>query len=201
MATGTAKKMPQSARLRTPEGRSCYAFVFSPATNDDDKQEYRIQILFPEAKEAEGIKILKDAAREVGIEAFGADFADQVRAGKIHWPFRKGDTDSATKDNPLYKGMTFLNAKSTDKPTVVDENVEEIDNREDFRSGDWCKLSIRFFAFDRKGNKGVAVSLGNIQRTRRDTRLDNRADAKTEFEKIPGGTGAGNSAASDFDDL
>lgn len=201
MADAKQTKMAQSDRMLTPEGRACYAFVWNPQKNERDIDEFRIQILIPKAKEADEIKRLKNAAREVGLKQFGSDFADKVKAGQLHWPFRDGDTDSATKDDPLYKGMTFFNAKSTDKPTIVDESVEELITKEDFRSGDWCKLSVRFFAFNKKGNQGIAVSLGNVQRTRRDTRLDNRVDAKTEFEKVPGASGAGNTAASDFDDL
>lgn len=176
-------KMPQSDRIRTPEGRASYAFVFKPKANDAGDEQFKMTLLIPKSSEI-GIRTLKDTAKAVGIAAFGPGYAELVKAGRARWPFRDGDLEQP--DNPDYAGHVFLGMRNTNKPQIVDRNPEvELLSPEEFGSGDYCIATGRFFAYDQKGNKGVAFSLGNIQRTRRGVRLDNKVDARTEFDALP----------------
>lgn len=199
-----AQKMASSERVETPEGRASYAFVFSPRKNDAGEDQYSLTLLIPKTSE-QAVKVLKDVAREVGERQFGPTFADQVRAGRLRWPFRDGDKEKP--DDPTYSGHWFLNMRNSNKPQLVDRHVQEILSPDQFGSGDYCKVTGRFFAYDSKGNKGVSFSLGNVQKVRTGERLDNRVDARKEFSAYEGpdpgagNVGTGASSAAGYDDL
>lgn len=192
-------KMPQSDRLQSPEGRATYAFVFKPRAERDAKKEPRYSLCLLIPKDSPGLAEFKRAAQQCGIEAFGANYVEMVRAGRMKWPFRDGDVEPDV--GPEYKGHTFLNMRNTIKPTILDRSLQEILDPAHFGSGDYCRVTGRFFAFDKEGNKGVAFSLGNIQKIRSGERLDNQVDARKEFDALdpePAST-SGSAAASDFD--
>jgi hypothetical protein len=189
--------MPSSDRLETPEGRASYAFVFTPRPDDRGKEQYSMSLLIPKTSE-QAIKVLKDAAKEVAAQAFGPGFADLVRAGRLRWPFRDGDLEKS--DRPEYRGCTFLNMRNTNKPQVVDRHLQEILSPDGFGSGDYCRVTGRFFAYDSNGNKGVSFSLGNIQKIRTGERLDNRVDARKEFSAYDGPDDGDAAGATGYDD-
>lgn len=186
-------KMAQSERMQL-EGRASYAFLFAPRKNDAGEDQYSMTLLIP--KTDERVAQWKAAAKAVGVAQFGANFVELVKAGRIRFPFRDGDVEKP--DDPNYKGHFFLSMRNTNKPTVVDHNVEVLTNTDGFGSGDYCLVSGRFFAYDSKGNKGVSFSLGNVQRTRKGERLDNTVDARTEFAPRPD-AGGGVAAGGGFD--
>lgn len=78
--------------------------------------------------------------------------------------------------------MYFLNANSTQKPGIVDKDLNEILDPDEVYSGCWGRASINFYAFNTNGNKGVGVGLNNIQKLKDDTRLGAaRASAESDF--------------------
>jgi hypothetical protein len=78
--------------------------------------------------------------------------------------------------------MYFLNATSTQKPGIVDKDLNEILDPDEVYSGCWGRASINFYAFNTNGNKGVGVGLNNIQKLKDDTRLGAaRASAEDDF--------------------
>ena len=78
--------------------------------------------------------------------------------------------------------MFFLNANSTQKPGIVDKDLNEILDPDEVYSGSWGRASINFYPFNTNGNKGVGVGLNNIQKLKDDERLGAaRASAETDF--------------------
>ena len=53
-------------------------------------------------------------------------------------------------------------------------------------SGDYCNVSVNFYAFNVNGNRGVAAGLGNIQLIKHGERLAGKASAASDFEEIEG---------------
>jgi hypothetical protein len=195
-------KMANSPRIKSPEGRASYAFVFTPRPDKDPTKapRYSMSLLIP--KDSPALPDFKAAAKAVGVAEFGASFVDMVKAGRLKWPFRDGDLEP--DKGPEYKGHVFLNMRNDRKPTVLDRKCQEIIDPAEFGSGDYCFVTGQFFAYDKNGNKGVSFSLGNIQKVRNGERLDNTVDARTEFDALPGGDDPDTSSASsggDFDDL
>ena len=94
---------------------------------------------------------------------------------------RDGDAERAD-EAPEYEGMYFLNCNSTQKPGIVDKDLNEILDPDEVYSGCWGRASINFFPFNTNGNKGVGVGLNNIQKLKDDDRLGAaRASAESDF--------------------
>lgn len=80
----------------------------------------------------------------------------------LKMPVRDGDVDRP--DDANYAGCYFMNASSTTRPGVVDENKQEILNKDDFYSGCYGRANINFYAFDKNGSKGIACGLNHVQK-------------------------------------
>ena len=45
-------------------------------------------------------------------------------------------------------------------------------------------MSVTFYGYDVSGNKGIAVGLNNIMKSKDDERLGGRASAESDFEDV-----------------
>ena len=70
--------------------------------------------------------------------------------------------------------------------TPVDRKVQPILDAMECGSGDYCNVSVNFYAFNANGNRGVAAGLGNIQLIKHGERLAGKASAASDFEEIEG---------------
>jgi hypothetical protein len=172
----------RSERLRTPEGRAAYVNVFfpRPSKRPGGKPRYEMVLIIPKSVE---INYLKAEAIKVGQAKFGAKFVDDVKAKKLHWPFRDGDIDRS--DKPEFKGCWFINLKANSQPGVVGRRREQLSTPEEFGSGDYCIAMVNFYAFANE-SKGIAAGVIGIQRTKKGEPLDNRVDAASLFDEIEG---------------
>ena len=80
----------------------------------------------------------------------------------------------------------YVNANSKDAPQIVDRKVQPILDAMECGSGDYCNVSVNFYAFNANGNRGVAAGLGNIQPIKHGERLAGKASAASDFEEIEG---------------
>jgi hypothetical protein len=126
---------------------------------------------------------LKKAALAAATEKFGAKAEGLIRDGKLKMPFRN---DGEEKGYP--EGSVFMNVKNKAKPGIVgiypgaDGKPLPIDDPAQIYAGCKVRASLRAYAYDVSGNKGVAFSLGNLQKMADGDRLDGRVRATDEFE-------------------
>ena len=78
----------------------------------------------------------------------------------------------------------FVNATSKDAPQIVDRKVQPILDPMECGSGDYCNVSVNFYAFNANGNRGVAAGLGNVQLVRNGERLAGKASAASDFAEM-----------------
>ena len=79
--------------------------------------------------------------------------------------------------------MMFLNANSTQKPGIVDKDLNEILDPDEVYSGCWGRASINFYPFSVNGNKGIGVGLNNVQKLKDGEHLGAaRASAESDFD-------------------
>lgn len=161
-----------ATKIITPEFRASYVKVFQAEEDLSGRMKYSIQMLFP--KKGTDFAKIKEAIGEAVKTKFGAKSPKGLRM-----PLRDGDTEK--EDNPDYAGMYFMNASSNQRPGVVDENLQDVVDPNDFYSGCWCIAQVAFYGYDAAGNKGVGVGLHNLKNTRNDDRLDGRQDAADAF--------------------
>jgi len=163
----------------TPEFRVSYPFIFRPGAPIDPGQEpkYSVAMLF--APKAD-LSVLKAAVKAATVEKWGAD---QARWPKnLRSPFR----DQGEKDDKqgYVRGAIFVVATSKQRPGLVDSNVQDIVEERQFYAGCYARATVRPFAYDQAGNRGVAFGLQNIQKLREGEPLGGRSSPQADFEPV-----------------
>lgn len=171
-------KPTNPCRVKTGEVRFSYAHVFkaSSMNADGSNPKFSVSILIPKEDKATLDKIEK--AVQAAIVA-GKDKVGDKLPKNFKYPLRDGDEER--EDDPVYAGMMFLNASSTQKPTIFDESLEQITDDEDFYSGCYGRAILNFYAFNNSGNKGVAAGLQGLQKLKDGERLSGGGVTADDF--------------------
>lgn len=174
-----------TTKVVTGKVRFSYAHVFTPkAMEEGGEAKYNISILIDKKDTATiaRVEAAINAAMELGKNKL-ADKNGKVNKATLKLPLRDGDVDRP--DDESYAGTMFFNASSTRKPGIVDVDKLEIITPEEFYSGCYGRASINFYAFNAKGNKGVAAGLQNLQKLEDGERLDGSSTAEEDFADDP----------------
>lgn len=160
--------------------RISFANIWEARSINGSEEKYSVSCIIPKADKKTLAKIEKavDAAKQTGKE--------KKWSGKIppnlKLPLRDGDIDRP--DDEAYANAMFINASSKDAPQIVDRKVDPILDPMECGSGDYCNVSVNFYAFNANGNRGVAAGLGNIQLIKHGERLAGKASASTDFTEV-----------------
>lgn len=171
-----------ATKVITGKVRGSYVNLMKPRTNEKNgKNEYSIQVLVPKSDE-QTIASLKAAAKE----AIAANWPTPPKG--LRNPLRDGDTETKQDGSPLdpeYTGHYFFNAKclaDKHKPTVIDTNGNELFEVDSVKSGDYFRVSVNAYAYDKAGNRGVSFGLNNVQLVAKGEQLGStRQSAQDEF--------------------
>lgn len=159
--------MAASTKVVTGKVRMSFVQVFQAKSYQGGAAKYSVTILVPKSDTAtvKKIKAAIQAAKEDGISSKWGG-----KEPKNLWnPLRDGDEEKAD-ERPEYEGMYFINCKSDRKPVVVDKDLNEILDPDEFYSGCWGRASINFYPYDNT-TKGVAAGLNRLQKLKDDTRF------------------------------
>lgn len=165
-----------SGNIITPQFRVSYSYVFKPnkPMQDGGEAKYSIVMLFEADSD---LTLMKKAAQEAVKEKWGDKPPKNLRS-----PFR----DQGEKDGAGYvEGCIFVSATSKQKPGLIDSKNADILDETEFYSGCWARATVRAYAYDANGNRGVAFGLQNVQKLRDDDPLGGtRAKAADEFAPV-----------------
>lgn len=169
--------------VMTPEFRVSFPAVFKPKRQKGDatsEPKYGLTMLFPKGAD---LSKLKAAAQEAVREKWGDKPPKNLRS-----PFR----DQGEKEYEGYEeGAVFVSASSKQKPGLVDRQRQDIIDETEFYPGCYARATIRAFAYDNNGNKGVAFGLNNVQKLRDGDPLGGRTRAQDDFaDDLPPDEGA-----------
>jgi hypothetical protein len=165
----------KSKKVTTPIFRVSFPNVFQPKLNElSGKTEYSLVMLFDKKSD---LKPMKDLAAATAKEKWG----DKIPAG-IRNPFRDGDIEKAGREG--YINTDFVNTKSNQKPGVVDGDLQPIINAEEFYPGCYARATVTAYAYDNKGNRGVAFGLGNVQKVKDGEAFSGRSRAEDDFAPV-----------------
>lgn len=169
-----------STKVITGKVRFSYVSIFkSRAFQSGQDAKYSVCLLIPK-KDKAALKKIRAAIDEAIQEGIASKWGGKKPAN-LKLPLRDGD-DERADEAPEYADMFFLNANSTQKPGIVDRDLNEILDPDEVYSGCWGRASINFYPFNTNGNKGVGVGLNNIQKLKDDERLGAaRASAESDF--------------------
>ncbi len=167
----------------TPEAMLSYPHLFEPeAMNEGEEPAYSACLVFE--KDAD-LKALRKAIAAAATEKWGNKAESMFRSGALRSPLRK---DGEAKGYP--EGSIFLNARTKRKPGIVgpykgaDGKPMPITDPDEVYAGCYVRASLRAFAYDNKGNKGVSFALNNLQKLRDGKRIDGRRRAEDEFDAV-----------------
>lgn len=168
-------------QIVTPRGETAYVHVFKPqpAMEEGRPDQYSVTFLWDEDNPK--LKKLQAAIVEVAKKKFGDKAEAMLNKGQLRSPLRPGSDKEEAKDAELYEGKVFLKAASTDKPQVVDEDLEKVMDEMDVYSGCIGRGDIWLFPYDKKGNRGVGAILNSFQKLGEGERRSGRRPATDAF--------------------
>ena len=160
--------------------RISFANIWEAKSINGGEEKYSVSCIIPKSDKATLMKIHKaiEAAKEAGLtKRWGGKIPPNLKL-----PLRDGDIDRP--DDEAYADAMFVNATSKDAPQIVDRKVQPILDPMECGSGDYCNVSVNFYAFNANGNRGVAAGLGNVQLVKSGERLAGKASASADFTEM-----------------
>ena len=160
--------------------RISFANIWEAKSINGGEEKYSVSCIIPKSDKATLMKIHKavEAAKEAGkAKRWGGKIPANLKL-----PLRDGDIDRP--DDEAYADAMFINATSKEAPQIVDRKVQPVLDPMDCGSGDYCNVSVNFYAFNANGNRGVAAGLGNVQLVRSGERLAGKASASSDFTEM-----------------
>lgn len=175
--------------LVTPKFRVSYPKVFKPEYNKLAKRdEYSVVALFPKGADLEK---MKEAALEVGKAMFGPNPKKWPKNFKS--PFkdqgeREKENDDGTTALPdgYVKGAVMVQMKSKNKPGLIDQQKNPIEDESEFYAGCWARANVYISAYEIDGgvNRGVSIALNHLQKVADGDPFSGRPKAEEVFEAI-----------------
>lgn len=178
-----------TTKVITGKVRLSYAHIFKPRSmNEGAEEKYSCAILIPkdDKETLKKIKTAVDAAKEQGRSKWGGKIP-----ANLHTPLRDGDEDRPDDEN--YADHYFFNATSKTKPEIAKPigkgadgkmKFQEITDSTEVYSGCYARVSINFYPYDAKGNRGVAAGLNNIVKVQDGEFLGGRASLQDDFDDV-----------------
>ncbi len=182
-------------KLLTPKARLSYpALIRAKSMEEGQEPKFSCALIFDaEAQATPEFKALKAAAAAAAKAKWGDKVPSNVRN-----PFR----DGAEKDSEGYgPGTVFMNVSTKQKPGVVQNTpagMQPIIDENDIYAGMYVMVSVSPYAYDQKGNKGVAFGLNNVLKVADGEPLGGRTSAANDFAGIAAPPVVGGGAAADL---
>lgn len=167
-----------STQVVTGKVRFSFAFLAKPRKNDRDEDKFSVTVLLPKSDTAT-IKAIREAEKEAAHKKFPGKPTTFYSAIKSVIHDGDGLRPAGEAFGPECKGCWVFTASTSDRPGVVDENLQPL--LEPIKSGDYGRVDVNFYGFDTAGNRGVAAGLNNVQLLERGESLGGRRDAATAF--------------------
>lgn len=184
------------------EVRLSYTNLLEPRAQDPASPEaltYSTAILIPKSDTAlvESIQgAIKEALAEGVVKVWGGKTPRGLRN-----PLRDGDEDRG--DDPNYVGHYFINAKGPrggkEQPILLDgsRGASETDSAQVIYAGVYARVSLQFYPYDVKTNRGVACGVSSVLSTGKGEPLANTVTASSARDEFGVSTPAG-AAAKEF---
>lgn len=166
-----------TTKVVTGKVRFSYLHIWEPsAIEEGQPKKYSASLIIPKSDTVtlDKIRAAIEAAKEAGKAKLGGKIPANLKT-----PLRDGDVERPEDD--AYANSYFLNANATNRPGVVDKNVDPILEQDQLYSGCYGRASITFYAFNTSGNKGIACGLNNLQKLEDGESLGGRSRAEDDF--------------------
>lgn len=176
---------PNQNKVTTPVFRMSFPSLFVASAMKNEKGEpegtakFSLVMLFDAAAQAtpEFAK-LKDLAKAAAADKWGPDYKKKMQ--NLRNPIRDGLEKEHLEGYGA--GVLFTSASTMSKPGIVDGRRQPVTDVAEVYPGRRARATVTAFAYDKKGNRGVAFSLHNVQLLTGGDSLAGRARAQDDFE-------------------
>ena len=182
MSNNTNKVNTNPMKVITgPDTRWSYANVWEAKSINGGTPKFSVSLIIPKSdtRTIAKIKAAIEAAYREGEAKLKGNGKTVPPLSAIKTPLRDGDTERP--DDPAYANAYFINANSATAPGIVDANLQPILERSEVYSGVYGRASIKLYAFNSNGNKGIACGLNNLQKIRDGEPLGGKSRAEDDF--------------------
>lgn len=163
-------------KVVTGKVRLSYAHLFQPvAAQEGGQPKYSVSIIIPK-EDTETVEKFRKAfedAKNTNAAFFGGSVPKMLKGG-----LRDGD---AERDDEAYAGCYFINANSTNKPGVVDADMNAILDPNEVYSGCYARVSVTMYPYNTQGSKGIACGLNNVMKVADGDRLGGGTSPEQDF--------------------
>lgn len=173
--------MSNETKVVTGKARFCYMNAWTPKKNDSGKEVYSVTLVIPKSdKETlDKINAAISAAYSDGIDTLQGNAKKAPTLEEIKNPLRDGDEER--EGDEIFAGSYFLNATSIYAPGIFDAERQVISEQDKFYSGCYGRASISFYAYNKKGGRGIACGLRGLQKLEDGERLGGFASVADDF--------------------
>lgn len=164
-----------------PKGETAYVNLFRPqkAMESGKPDQYSVTFLWDENDPK--LDRLRKAIEDVAVAKFGEKAKAKLANGQLKNPLRPGSDKEGTSSEDEFAGKFFMTCRSTDKPEVVDENLDTFMDTMGVYSGCFGRADVYLYAFDQPTNKGVSCILNSFQKLSDGERKSGRRSASSAF--------------------
>lgn len=186
----------QSTKVITGKVRLAFVQVFKPGQNDNGEDVYSVMAFWPkEDNEAVGVKQFAAAIQNVYAVEKSKKLAradgSPTPMNMLKLPIKDADVDTnnegltLAEKYPEFAGCMYMNLNSKTPPGVIGRDKEVIREEDNLiYSGCYARLSINFYAYAQRGNKGITAGLNNIQYWGKGEYMGGRASAESDFDVL-----------------
>lgn len=178
----------QTTKVATGKVRLSFVSIFNPSSINGGDEKYSVTLIIPkdDKETLRKIKSAVDAAKETGkSKKWGGKIPS-----KLELPLHDGDEEKDLERYPEFANHYYINAKSTNKPDIGKPvgkgadgktKLQEITDSNEVYSGCYARVSLNFYPFDIKGNKGVAAGLNSVIKVQDGEFLGGRSSMQDDF--------------------
>lgn len=161
--------------------RWSYVNAWEPKSINGSTPKYSVSLIInkDDTKTIQKIRAAMEAAYKEGESKLKGNGKTCPAYDSLKKPLRDGDIERP--DDPAYKNAYFVNANTTQKPQIVDKNMQPIIDRSEVYSGVMGRASISFYAFNTNGSRGIACSLNHLQKFYDGEPLGSKSSAESDF--------------------
>jgi hypothetical protein len=165
MATRFKFEKLKNGNVRTCEVRASYVNLLKPRDNNG-KLKYSMLALIPPGAD---VSVLKAEIERAGKDKFGDKWEGLKRANKVKLPLKDQsdlvDDEGEPRAGAVAGGLYFNCAANADRrPAIIDAAMNPLDDANEVYSGMYCRVSVRAYAYDVDGSKGVSLGLQAVQK-------------------------------------
>lgn len=172
----------------TGQCRFSFVHLFKPySSRQGGEPKFSVTLLIPKSDFATRQRI--DAAIQAAVQDGVSSRWNGVQPPQLFYPIHDGDSPKPTDGLPFgeeCRGHWVMTAstKADQRVEIVDAQGNPILNQSDVYSGMYGRVSMRFFAYNAGGKKGIGCGLRNVQKLGDGTPLSGRSSAADDFASL-----------------